>query len=148
MSIFEMFKSAVGQVTEAPKGMTAVEQCCSRLGWGIDKRFNDTNIGLDFTTAAGPRQVIIHAERESHYVVLSVFSNFSATAQNFNPTIPAYLLERNGKLIVGAWRVFKADDTLRFIVSYTALSAGMDPPTFKTICQALLDEVRDFDLKM
>lgn len=124
------------------------ERLCQELGWSIDERngegvvlyFNDPTIGVRKGLVTEGAKVML----------ISTFSGAVVPASRVPVEVMGYLLTRNTQLAAGAWQasVMDNDGNVKFALSYCALVAGLDAAAFKIICEAMVKEAHEFDVKM
>jgi hypothetical protein len=60
----------------------------------------------------------------------------------------AHLLVRNGESMTASWQAFaRTDGRVGFALKYVASVDGMEPEFFKYVCESMVTEVTDFDMK-
>jgi hypothetical protein len=127
---------------------SGIDRLCHELGWSVDEQVNG-GIRLHFSDpVVGIRKVTVrHAE--NGVVTFRCISHAFRPCHDEPPMeVLGYLLHQNCKKAIGARGVSVADDSLAFVLDYTALEAGLDAPALKSICEELTQEVSAFDAKM
>jgi hypothetical protein len=124
------------------------ERLCQELGWSIDERngegvvlyFNDPEIGV--------RKVLV--TEGAKVMLISTFSGAAVPASRLPVEVMGYLLTRNTQLAGAAWQasVMENSGSVKFALSYCALIAGLDAAAFKVICEVMVKEAHEFDVKM
>ena len=147
-NLFNGFASAFAPPRANPAEVAA-ETCCQQLGWSIDERPSPNEIWLSFKDSLiRRRNVQVGFGADGVYMGFRVFSAVSMPAKMVPHAVMGYMLERNGNLYVG-WEVcIQENDIVGFAVSYFALAAGIRPELFKTICETMIQEAHEFDVRM
>ncbi|VTR93422.1 unnamed protein product [Gemmata massiliana] len=129
-------------------GIRQIEHLCDQIGWGIDERLGDSGIGLDFKDPiVGTRRLLVTAGEK--IAILNLFSSAEFPARHVPIELALHLLQRNHEGIFHAWRMIGPEGgKVGFAAVYSALMEGLDPVTFKTICETLFKEVHAFDAKL
>jgi hypothetical protein len=83
-------------------------------------------------------------------MLISTFSGAVVPVSRLPLEVMGYLLTRNRQLASGAWQasVMDNDGSVKFALAYCALVAGLDAAAFKIICEAMVQEAHEFDVKM
>lgn len=125
-----------------------IERLCQELGWSIDERngeggvlyFNDPEIGV--------RKVLVTVGAK--VMLISTFSGAVVPASRLPVEVMGYLLTRNTQLAAAAWQASVMDNggNVKFALAYCALIAGLDAAAFKVICEMMVKEAHEFDVKM
>jgi hypothetical protein len=125
-----------------------IERLCSELGWEIDERDGD-RISLNFKCpVVGTRSVNI-AGGDDPLVLFAVYSLTIFDSRRVPDKAMSFALWQSSESAMGKWQVTLADDDkLLFVLSYTALGAGLDAAALKYICSKMAGAASDFDAKM
>lgn len=124
-----------------------IERLCQELGWSINDcngegvlYFRDTTIGV--------RTVLV--KRGLKFALISTCSEAMLPASRLPAEVMGYLLTRNTQLAMAAWQasVMDNDGQVKFALSYCAFVPGLDAAAFKIICEAMVKEAHEFDVKM
>jgi len=126
-----------------------IDRLCQALGWTIDER-DGNDIYLCFSDQRGEcRHGILIVDGDDELAMIVCQSHVCLPTSRLPPEICGYLLNRNHTLVLGAWQVKENDQrNAIFTVGYECLAAGLTPPSFKWICEKIVNEVADFDKKM
>jgi hypothetical protein len=125
-----------------------IERLCQELGWSIGER-NGEGVVLYFNDPAiGVRKVLV--TEGDKVVLISTFSGAVVPAARLPVEVMGYLLTRNTQLAAAAWQasVMDNDGSVKFALAYCALVVGLDATAFKVICEAMVKEAHEFDVKM
>ncbi len=125
-----------------------IERLCQELGWPIDER-NGEGVVLYFNDPTlGVRKVLV--TEGAKVMLISTFSGAVVPAARLPVEVMGYLLTRNTQLAAAAWQASVMDNggSVKFALAYCALIAGLDATTFKVICEAMVKEAHEFDVKM
>jgi hypothetical protein len=132
---------------QSSRGPALVERFCQELGWPVDERQGDT-ILLHFNDpVVGVRKVAISCGDK--LMSLRVWSASTMSARQIPGEIMGHLLLRNWELALSAWLVCDAGNgNAAFALASNMLTAGMDAPMLKYICETMVKEANAFDVKM
>lgn len=125
-----------------------IERLCQELGWSIDER-NGEGVVLYFNDPTlGVRKVLV--TEGAKVMLISTFSGAAVPASRLPVEVMGYLLTRNTQLAAAAWQASITDNggNVKFALAYCALIAGLDAAAFKIICEAMVQEAHEFDVKM
>jgi hypothetical protein len=125
-----------------------IARLCQELGWSIDER-NGEGVVLYFNDPAiGVRKVLV--TEGAKVMLISTFSGAVVPASRVPVEVMSYLLTRNTQLAAAAWQasVMDNDGQVKFALAYCALVAGLDATAFKVICEAMVQEAHEFDVKI
>lgn len=133
-----------------PQGQAAgrIERLCQELGWSIDER-NGEGVGLYFNDPTiGVRKVLV--TEGAKVMLISTFSGAVVPPSRVPAEVLGYLLTRNTQLAAAAWQasVMDNDGQVKFALAYYALIEGLNAAAFKIICEAMVKEAHEFDVKM
>ena len=64
------------------------------------------------------------------------------------PELLAFLLRQNGRLFAGAWCSWSGPGGSAFGLVYKAPVSGLAPPLFKMICESMVREASEFDVRV
>jgi hypothetical protein len=129
--------------------VAAAESCCQQLGWRVDERPHAHEMRLSFNDPLiRRRKVQLGFEDDGVYVAFRVFSAVWMPAKKVPHAALGYLLERNGKLLVSWELCIGNNDNVRFALCYFALTAGLRPEIFKSICETMIQEAHEFDSRL
>jgi hypothetical protein len=125
-----------------------IERLCQELGWAIDERTSD-GVVLYFNDPAIRIRKIMVTEG-AKVMLISTFSGAVVPASRLPAEVMGYLLTRNTQMAAGAWQasVMDNDGGVKFALAYCALIAGLDATALKVICEAMVKEAHEFDVKM
>jgi hypothetical protein len=125
-----------------------IERLCQELGWSIDER-NGEGVVLYFNDPAiGVRKVLV--TEGAKVMLISTFSAAVIPASRVPIEVIGYLLTRNTQLAAAAWQAAIMDNggNVKFALAYCALVEGLDTAAFKVICETMVNEAHEFDVKM
>jgi hypothetical protein len=129
------------------KGPTLVERFCQELGWPVDERQGEALLLHFNDPVVGVRKIAITVR--NRLMSFRVWSPASMSARQIPGEVMGHLLLRNSELAVIAWQVFDAGNgNAAFALASNMLMAGMDAPVFKYVCETMVKEANDFDVKM
>ena len=125
-----------------------IERLCQEVGWGIDERNSDGVVLYFNDPVIRIRKVMV--TEGTKVMLISTFSGAVVAASRVPVEVMGYLLTRNTQMAAGAWQasVMDNDGNVKFALAYCALVAGLDATAFKVICEAMVKEVHEFDVKM
>jgi hypothetical protein len=152
-NVFEAFLNATADAVAKsllPQAQTAghIERLCQELGWSIDER-NGEGVVLYFNDPTfGVRKVLV--TEGAKVMLISTFSGAVVPASRLPVEIMGYLLTRNTQLAGAAWQasIMENGGSVKFALAYCALIAGLDATAFKVICETMVKEAHEFDVKM
>jgi len=157
MSLFKDFvegvasglASGVSERSHVSSSVNVVETCCQQLGWSIDERGDDDEFWLHFKDPLlGIRKVLIRIRSNGAIVSFTVFSAACMPPEEVPISVLGYLLERNGQSFP-AWETVDHDNgEISFAFYYYALAAGLDRTVFKLLCESMINEAYEFDLRL
>jgi hypothetical protein len=141
--------SAVSERSSVSSAGDAVRTCCEQLGWSIDERLNANEVCLHFNDPlVGIRKVLVGIGDHGTIVGFTVFSAVNIPSQQVPAAALGHLLQRNSKLFV-AWQMCIRDGgDVAFALNYCALAVGLQPGVFKMLCETMVKEAHEFDVKM
>jgi hypothetical protein len=125
-----------------------IERLCQELGWSIDER-NSEGVALYFNDSViGVRKVLV--TEGAKLMLISTFSGAVVPGARVPIEVMGYLLTRNTQLAAAAWQASIMDNCgdVKFALAYCALVEGIDTAAFKVICEAMVREAHEFDVKM
>ncbi len=125
-----------------------VEGLCQELGWAVDER-NSDGIALYFHDSAGGIRKVMVTEG-AKVLLISTFSRAVVPSSRVPIQVLGYLLARNTEMAAGAWQASATEHggSVKFALAYCALSDGLNAAAFKVICEAMVREAHEFDVKM
>jgi hypothetical protein len=125
-----------------------IERLCQELGWSIDERNGERVILYFNDPTLGVRKVLV--TEGAKVMLISTFSGAVVPASRLPVEVLGYLLTRNTQLAGAAWQASVMDNggNVKFALAYCGLIAGLDATAFKVICEAMVKEAHEFDVKM
>ena len=131
--------------------MAFVESACSQLGWGIDERSGSNGIILyfrDSVCVGGVRKVHITCGDADEFGIMNSYSNAQLHPRQVTTEVLAHLLRRNSESLA-AWQMMVSDNKMiGFGVATALLLQGITPGCLKALCETIVQEVHDFDVKL
>jgi hypothetical protein len=150
---FEAFLNATASAVAKsllPQAQTSghIERLCYELGCSIDERNGEGGVLYFNDPTLDVRKVLV--TEGAKVMLISTFSAAVVPASRVPIEVMGYLLTRNTQLAAAAWQASIMDNggNVKFALAYCALIAGVDAAAFKIICEAMVKEAHEFDVKM
>lgn len=125
-----------------------IDRLCAEIGWSIDER--DANkLTLNFRDPLVITRPVHIASGDDAIVFFGACSLTLVHVSQVPAEVFVYLLMRNNELPIGKWQLdFDDERNTYFSVVYSALGEGLTPAALKLICEGLVREASEFDVKM
>lgn len=132
--------NGIGGGRTSRKAGGKLEQFCSKLGWRIDELSGNV-IAIPFNTQIGQRHVVAYVGDSGLRGVACMSSEIQISPDQLHEMVPLYFLTRNKHMICGAWKVEQNGSNIEFEAWDVFHMAGLDIAMFKSICEAMANEV-------
>ena len=129
-------------------GAGRIDRLCQEIGWSIDERTSDGVVLYFNDPLVRIRKVVV--TESTRLILLQTFSAATMPAARVPVQVMGYLLSRNTELATCAWQASVNDNSgnVAFALANCALVGGLDAAAFKAICEAMVKEAYEFDVKM
>ena len=140
MGLFDVFSNGTSTATGPRGGL--LDRLSQANGWTPDARQGHTIAHFFKGDAITPRRdvVIVHTP-DDPFAVFSCACRAKFAARSMTTPQLALFLARNDQAMFGKWQISIEDGMVSAHVRYTALTEGLTPEIFKTICVTLVGEV-------
>ena len=130
---------------ERPAATRGFEALCRQAGWAPDADHGGGRYELHFSSSVyGTRKVLVNWGTSVASFALRSAAEFPPG--KLFPEMGYGLLMRNKEAALGSWDMRElSNGNFGFVVSYTALVAGLDGAVLKAVCESLCEEASHVD---
>lgn len=131
----------------AASGPILVERMCQELGWPVDERDGSTILLYFKDPIIRIRKIAITSGDK--VLGFTVCSEAVMNPRQLSAEIMGHLLVRNSKMVGMAWQIFESGNgNAGFSMAAAMLIGGMNSAMFKYLCETMVKEAIEFDVKM